>query len=223
MRWKQALDRAYLPTQIEALDPQSVVEALAAELPDPQSLTDLEARDAQLATALETIDAFAIRTMKVRLDYALADDSSLPPPTRNMFAQTIVTYADDLALLAERARDIAARGRAAAPDVVAERVASAARATLDQRAALRDGVLVLVARLARTSVAVADRFARDSKLDEPARKRWSAVRRDLETIAQTPAAITAAPMATRIAAWPEQIDDAAPVREPTLAELLELD
>ena len=60
-------------------------------------------------------------------------------------------------------------------------------------------------------------------LDEPARQRWSAVRRDLEAIAHQPEAIGAAAMATRAAAWPAQLDEPEPIPEPTLAELIELD
>jgi hypothetical protein len=49
------------------------------------------------------------------------------------------------------------------------------------------------------------------------------VRRDLEAIAHQPEAISAAPMATRAAAWPAQLDEPEPIPEPTLAELIELD
>lgn len=223
MAWKQALDRAHSLAQLDAIDTASVLEQLAAETPAATSWAELEARDADLAAALDAFDAIAIRAMKVRLDHALASDGSIGPPTRNVFAQTIVNYAGNIALLAERARDLAARGRAPNPDDVADRVAGAARAALDLRATLRTGVLDLIRRLAKADAAVADRHARDPKLDEAPRKRWSAIRRDLETLAADPSAITAAPMAKRVAAWPDLLEEPEPVREATLAELIEID
>ncbi len=221
--WKQGLDRAHSLAQLEALDPASVIAELEAETPDATSLSELEARDAGLAAALDAIDVITIRAMKVRLDHALASDGSIGPPTRNVFAQTIITYAGNEPLLSERARDLAARGRAPSPDEVANLVAGAARASLDLREALRGGVLDLVRRLAAAAVALADKHARDGQLDETVRKRWSAARRDLQTIAVDPAAISTAPMSTRMAAWPDQLDEAAPKAEPSLADLIEID
>lgn len=223
MPWKQALDRAHTLAQLEALDPASVIAELEAETPDARSLPELEARDADLSAALDAIDTITIRAMKVRLEHALAADGSIGAPTRNVFAQTIVNYADNVALLAERAREQAIRGRAPSPDGVAELVAGAARGALALRAALRTGVLDLVRRLAAATVTLADKHARDRKLDEALRKRWSAARRDLETIAREPAAISAAPMAKRVAAWPDQLDDAPPEPEPSIADLIEID
>ena len=223
MSWKQALDRAQSLSQLEALDPATVVADLEAATPSALTIPELEARDADLTAALAAFDAIAIRAMKVRLDHALASDGSIAPLTRNVFAQTIANYADNLGLLAERAREAAARGRSPAPDHVAELVTGAARSALALRDALRDGALDLVRRLATASASVADKHARDATLDEAVRKRWSAVRRDLETLASRPAAIAAAPMAARVAAWPEQLDEAEPRREATLAELIEID
>jgi hypothetical protein len=223
MTWKHALDRAHSLTQLEAIDPAAVLADLEAETPTASSIQELEARDAFLAAALDAFDAITIRAMKVRLEFALANDGSIGAPTRAVFAQTIVNYADNIALLAERAREVAARGRSPAPDHVADLVAGAARASLDLRAALRDGVLDLVRRVAKDSVLVADKQARTGTLDETVRKRWSAVRRDLETIVTQPAAIAVAPMAKRVAAWPDQLDEPEPAREATLAELIEID
>ncbi|MFN0246033.1 MAG: hypothetical protein ACKV2T_03940 [Kofleriaceae bacterium] len=223
MTWKQALDRAHSLAQLDAVDPASVLADLEADTPAARSIPELEERDAFLTAALDAFDTLAVRAMKVRLEHALVADGSFGPPTRNVFAQTLVSYADNVGLLAERARDIAARGRSPSPDHVADLVAGAARATLDQRAALRDGVLDLVRRLAKASTTDADKQARDGTLDETIRKRWSAVRRDLETLAVQPAAISAAPMAKRVAAWPDQLEEPTPVREATLAELIEID
>jgi hypothetical protein len=140
-----------------------------------------------------------------------------------VFASTIVSYAGDLARLAERVRAVAERG--APPDRAAhvvDAVIEAARATLALRDALRDRVFARVADLARASLPEVDLRARDRKLDDAARKRWSAARRDLEILAAEPAKILAAPFAERLAAWPELIDEP---NEPevTFADMIELD
>ena len=214
------LDRIQSLASIAVLeaDPGAFARVLAAQLP-----ADLEARDAALATALRHTDDAASRVMRVLLEHALADDSSLAPPTRKVFVSTITSYIDRLDLLAQRVRELAARGRASDPDAVARAVTDAARRTLALREAVRGPVLELVRELATAAIPDADRRARDRDLDDRARKRWSAVRRDLEAIAEAPERVLAAPMADRVAAWPEQLDEPAPKPEPTLAELIELD
>ena len=220
---RRALDRIQSLAALAALDPAAIVGELAAELPAAGTLAELEARDTALATALADIDAACTRYMRIRLDHALADDTSLALPTRRVFAQTIASYAGRLALLVERARDVAARGGARDPERIAELVAEAARATFADRDALRAPVLALVRDLAAAAVAEADRRARDRQLADAERKRWSAARRDLESTAADPERIASAPMPARLAALPEQLDEPDPAREPTRAELLELD
>jgi hypothetical protein len=219
------LDQACSLARIAALeaDPAVYAEQLAAELPGAATLGELEARDAALVAALGQIDAMIARAMRIRLDHALASDSSIGAPTRSVFASTITGYAGRLSLLEQRARDVAVRGRAADPDRVAEAVVEAARTALALRAVLRDGVLALIRDGARAAIAAADRRARDRRLDEPERRQWSAARRDLEAVAAEPERVLAAPMAARLAALPDQLDEPEPDREPTLAELLELD
>jgi hypothetical protein len=84
-------------------------------------------------------------------------------------------------------------------------------------------VLAQVQGLAQAAVPLADRHARDPALDEPARRRWSAVRRDLEAVAADPLRIAAAPMAARLAALPEQLDEPATGQELSFADFIELD
>lgn len=210
---------------IEALaaSPSRFADQLATELAPATTIADLEARDAQLIAALGEIDELATRVMRIRLEHALANDSSIAAPTRRVFAATVANYATDLGLLSQRVRDVAARGGSRDPDDTAALVVEAARSTLALRDEVRAGVLELIRRLATASIAEADRQARDPDLAEPLRKRWSAVRRDLEVLVSEPAQIVAAPMAKRLAAWPEQLDEPAPKPEPTLAELIELD
>ncbi|MBV8761433.1 MAG: hypothetical protein JO257_29320 [Deltaproteobacteria bacterium] len=161
--------------------------------------------------------------MRIRLERALAADASIAAPTRRVFVQTVLNYAGNLELLADRARDVAARGGSRDPTGTAALVTDCAAAALALRDATRTPVLALVRDLATTAIADADARARDPQLPEAERKRWSAARRDLEVLAAEPARITAAPFAQRLAAWPEQLDEPPAKPEPTLAELIELD
>jgi hypothetical protein len=144
---QHVLDQAYSLPRIDALaaEPGVYAERLAEELPSAATLAELDARDAALAGALGQIDAMIARAMRIRLDHTLAADTSIGAPTRSVFASTIVGYAGRLSLLAERARDVAVRGRAGDPDAVAQAVINAARAVLDLRDGLRAGVLALIA------------------------------------------------------------------------------
>jgi hypothetical protein len=55
------------------------------------------------------------------------------------------------------------------------------------------------------------------------RRRWSAARRDFAAVAVEPEHVLAAPMAARLAALPDQLDEPAPEREVTFADMIELD
>ena len=222
---QHVLDQACSLLRIEALaaEPSVYAERLAEELPSAAMLTELVARDAALADALGRIDAMVARAMRISLDHALAADTSIGAPTRSVFASTIVGYAGRLSLLAERARDVAVRGRAGDPDAVAQAVIDAARAVLDLRDGLRAGVLALIRALAETAAPDADRCARDRQLDDAERRRWSAMRRELEAIVADPERVSGATMTARLAAHPAQLDEPEPGKEVTLADLIELD
>lgn len=222
---QHVLDQVYSLAGVASLEgaPGAYAEALAAEIPAAATLPELEARDAALARALGQIDAMLVRAMKLRLEHALADDRSIGPPTRAVFAHTIASYAGRLSLLEDRVRDVAARGGAGNPGWVADAVVGAARKVLALGDAVGAGVLALIRDLAQAAVPLADRHARDPALDEPARLRWSAARRDLEAVAADPLRVAAAPMAARMAALPEQLDEPAPGPELSFADFLELD
>lgn len=220
------LDQVHSLAHIDELErePGRFAEVLTAELPDQAtSFASIEARDALLASSLSAIDAACVRWMRVRLDHALAMDSSLAQATRNVFASTIVSYADKLSLLAQRARDVAARGGAGHPDDVADKVVEAARSVLAVREAVRAGVLAVIRDVLTPAIPEADRCARDRDLDEKVRRRWSAVRRDFEIIAAGPEQITIAPLATRITSLPDQLDEPAAEPERSFADLIEMD
>ena len=217
------LDQVHSLAALSALEPAAYTEAIVNGTPPATTLAELETRDAYLTTALMQIDDAIARFMKLRLDHALADDTSIGAPTRKVFAQTIASYANNLPALGDRVRELAARGHAGNPGAVAEAVLEAARATFADRDALRAGVLAHIAALAAAGVIHADHEARDTTHTEATRKKWSAVRRDFEVIAVEPAKIVAAPFAVRIASWPEQLDEAPPQPEVHPADLIELD
>ncbi len=222
---QHVLDQVQSLSKIEALEAAPVTYAaeLGNELSPAATFAELEVRDATLAAALRAIDTMIARAMKLLLERALASDTSIGAPTRTVFCQTITTYEEKLDLLRERTRDLAARGGSPDPGGVAELVTEAARRVLGLREELRAGVLGLIRDLATAAIPEADRQARDKRLDDATRKRWSAVRRDLEMIAEEPARILAAPMPARVAAWPEQIDEPDPEKEVTLADMIEID
>jgi len=204
-------------------DPRAYADRLAGELPAAASREELAAREDRLRDALARIDAMIERVMRIRLEHVLADEPAIASPTRKVFASTVVGYESKLELLETRARDVARRGGASDPARAARSVVDAASATLALRTALRGGVLALVAHLALASVALADRDARDRRLDDPTRRAWSALRRELEAVAAQPERMVGAPLASRLATWPEHLDEPEPSSEPTFADLIELD
>ncbi len=222
---RDALDRVHSLPHLEALEaePDVIAERLATELPSATTIPELEARDALLADTLGQIDAMIARAMRLRLDHGLAADSSIGAPTRNVFSLTIASYVDRLAVLEDRARDIATRGRSPDPERIALVVVDAARRALDLRDAVRGSVIDLIRQLAQATVPEADHHARDRKRTEPERRRWSAVRRDLEAVAIDPERVLTAPLSGRTAALPVELDEPLPEPEPTFKELLELD
>lgn len=212
------LSRLHTRAALEAFD----VADYAIDVPAASTLAELEARDATFTAALAEIDDAMTRVMRIELDHALADDTSIATPTRKVFAGTINAYANNVELLASRARDVAARGRAPNVEAVVDAVAAAATRTLTLRDALRTKVFDAVGAVARDAVPEIDARARDRKLEDAARKKWSAWRRELEAVATDPTRVASA-ISARLAAWPEQIDEPAPEAEVTFADMIELD
>ncbi len=212
------LSRLHTRAALEAFD----VDDYIVEVRGASTLSELEARDAVFGAALAEIDDAMTRVMRIELDHALADDTSIAAPTRKVFAGTINSYASNIELLASRARDVATRGRSSDVESVVSAVTGAATRTLALRDALRAKVFDAAMTTARDSAGEADARARDRRLEDAVRKKWSAWRRELEAIATDPARVTA-PIAARLASWPEQIDDPAPEAEVTFADMIEID
>jgi hypothetical protein len=209
------LSRLHTRAALDQFDPAAYV----LDVVGASSLAELEARDAVFTAALAEIDETMTRVMRIELDTALADDTSIAPATRKVFAGTINAYANNVELLASRTRDVAARGGAADVEAVVSAVTAAATRTLALRDALRAKVFEAAMTTARDGVG---ERARDRKLDDGVRKKWSAWRRELEAIAADPARVTA-PIGARLASWPEQIDEPDPEPEVTFADMIELD
>ena len=214
-------DQVYTTAQLDAFDAAAYREQLASE--PASSLADLQARDATWLAAFAAIDLLAARAMKLHLDQAHALEPTVPAVTRNVFSTTIVQYTGRLDLLAQRVHDAAARGVTRHPGDVADVVVAAAREVLDLRSTLREGVIVQIREASVASIADADQHARDRALDDSTRKQWSRMRRDLESLAADPMAIVAGPIATRLVALPDQLDDGPAGPEVLFADLIELD
>lgn len=141
---RRYLDQVHSLAKLDAIEPGEYARFVAGEAPAALVVADLAAREAHLGAALDQLDAMIARAMRIRLDHALAADTAIPPPTRNVFATTIVSYADRLSLLAERVHDVAARGGSRDPGGITALVVEAARSVLDLREAMRAGVFALV-------------------------------------------------------------------------------
>jgi hypothetical protein len=96
----------------------------------------------------------------------------------HLFAATIVGYADQLSRLASGCATWSCTIRAGDPDAVAQAEIDAARAVLDLRTDCAPACSRSSARA--EAAANADRHARDRQLDDAERRRWSAMRREID-------------------------------------------
>ncbi len=223
MTASRVLDQVQSLAQVEAFEPRVYAEQLAAEIAPVETREDIAARDDVLRDAIARIEETATRIMRIRLEHALVGDSSISVPTRKVFSHTVASYAGRVDLLRNRAHDIAERAGSHDPAAAARIVVDAAEATLAQRAELIRGVLDLAARLAADVAPNADAKARDRREAEAPRQQWSAVRGELEEIAVRPERILGKTFAVRLASWESLLDEPPPEKEPSLADLLELD
>ncbi len=219
---QELLDAVHGLAQLEAFEPERYRARLAEVLDgEPATLDALDAADDTLRGALSAIDTFSARCMRIRLDHALAGDTSVATPLRKVLAGTVTSYVGDLGLLGERVRAVAARVDPAGADDTADRVVAAARVVLADRAALHDHVLDVARQLANARIDAARAQARDRHNEETLRRRWTAALRELEQVAARPARIAEAPWRDRVATFlgPDE-----PIEEPpelSLGELIE--
>jgi hypothetical protein len=223
MSSRQVLDRAITLAQIDALDIGAFVDAVRGELAPGHALADLEATDDRLRDAIDAIDGFAAKAMKVRLEHVDAATHALPPPFRRVIATTIASYAKDTGILHERVAATAARLDPRGAGAVADAVVDAARAVLDQRARLIDGVLRLARDLAAAALPDVAKAARDRHRDDAERMKWSAARRDLEVIVDRPGFIATGRFADRVKVLEPLLDEPEAEPELTREQLIELD
>ncbi|MCA9675678.1 MAG: hypothetical protein KC464_11625, partial [Myxococcales bacterium] len=157
---QQRLDAVRSLAHLDAFDDAAYVAALRDEVTaDAKDIaaTDgawagVEAWDDRLRAALAAIDGYAARSMRIRLDHALADDTTVEPPFRTVLATTVLRYAGDLETLRERVVSVTARVDPAGAAATAAIVVACATTVHAARAALWDGVLGLARDLAAARV-----------------------------------------------------------------------
>lgn len=130
----ELLDQVYSLSQLESLEIPLVVERLAEEL----ASCSAEQRDECMRAALSAVDALTSRAMRIRLNHALANDTTVPPQFRTYLAAQVFEFEGDLDRLRARARQVVR------DDDAVTAIASAAQQVLATRAALRDGILALI-------------------------------------------------------------------------------
>jgi hypothetical protein len=217
------LDAVQSLAQIDAFDGGAYIDQLSEELGGSENVSwaGLEETDTRLRSALGAIDAFSNRCMRVRLDHLLAEDASVAPPLRKVLAATVTSYAGDLRLMRERVTMVAGRVDPRGAEATADAIVATAQRVLDNRVALHERVLEIARRLATERIPAARKAARDRYAEEPARRKWTAVLRDLEATVERPARVAEATWAERVATvvGPDEPIEEAP--ELTLGELIE--
>ena len=220
---RELLEAVQTLARLDELEVDAYAAQLAEEVERIAVSDDgLAARDLALAAAVSSIDAFAARAMRIRLEHALADDTALGASFRANLAATVVGFADELPRLAQRVGQVVVRTAPARVGAVTDAVLAAAEATLAQRAELRHAVSAMACALAAAALPVARAAAADRTADDSARARWSCVRQELEAVVASPQRITAAPWAARVAGH-APVDERPVVAEPTFGDLIELD
>ena len=220
---RELLDAVVTQARLEELEVDAYRDQLADEIAGHDtSEAGFAARDAGLVAALVSIDAFAARAMRIRLEHALSHEPALGASLRATLAATVVDYADDLGRLAQRTALGVQRAAPARTAELASAVVAEAEGALDLRDRLRAAVLGLARALAAAVLPVARAAASDRSADDSTRARWSSIRQELEAIVAGPVRLAAAAWAARVATH-APIDELPAVVEPSFADLIELD
>ncbi len=225
LRW---LDQVQRLPQARAFDPRRVLDELERELTLPAGAPLDQLGDGldTLASALVEIDRFAQRCARIYLAHALAATPA-PPQLYTLFATTVLSYADQLALLRQRVAGALVRiaPEAATAARVTDAVVESLERVLADRAALRDGVLAIARRLAAAQLPSARGAARDRSLSDERRQQWGRARVDLEAIGERPETVAAGSFTERLQRMPSPPEEPEPEVEPTKGRfsLIEID
>lgn len=221
---QQLLDRVQRLAQLDELDVETYADQLRVELSalPASTLAEIEARDDRLRALLASLDGFAQKAMRIRLEHLAVDWPALVPTFRTLLSTTVCSYAGDLGKLHQRVAGSAARQDPYGARGLADAVLDAADRVLAQRGALGDAILTLAVELARDLRPLVDERARQRSLDDDTRLRWTALRRDLDLLADRPLRLAEQRFADRLKALltPDLVLDEIP--EPSFGELLEL-
>lgn len=164
----QLLEEVYSLAQLEAFDPLAYIAVFAEEL-----ALVAPAIDEPVRAALQAIEEFTVRAMRIRLDRALYDapggGMGVGKPFRNTLIHTVRSYENDRDLLRQRVRDAVAHNDPTNAAATAAAVVEAAGAVLEVRAVLRAEVLRFVE--AQAAADAAARAAAEAKAAEDAREK----------------------------------------------------
>lgn len=202
------LDAIQTLAQLDAFSATSFLDQLREELAPAATptLASLDQSDASVRAVLDAIDRFTATSMRIRLDAALATDTTVPPTFRRTLTATVLQYERDLDTLRSRVASVAARTDPARADAAADAVVDAAARVLADREVLRAGLLDLARAIAAVHLPPARQAAWNRALDDAERARWAAQVAAMEQLLGVPAE-----------------DEPPPPEPPTRGELLEFD
>lgn len=173
------LDQVQHLRELEALDPERFLAALASDLSTrDETLQTLGALLDRLRQALGAVEEFTRKAMGIRMTHVLAS-APVTRQLRTLLSSTVTSYADDLPLLRRRLSGSVDEG-------LLNEILAAAESILALRQALRTGILRYAQQLATAQTAWVKRAARDRTLPDPERRRLRQAGADLEQVAARP-------------------------------------
>ena len=209
------LDRVQHLSDLNEFEPEHFFHALQVDL-GPDAAADVADADPLLARASAQLDAlhqvlaaiepFARKIMGIRLLHVLSNEP-VSPQLRPLLSATILSYAGDLRVLAQRLeRSVSV--------TALDAILAAAEAVLELRHTLQQGVFVLGQRVATSYLPRVVKAARSPLLSAAQATRARQAVLDLQQVAQTPLRLLAEPFEARIKKLPVPEADALPEPEP---------
>jgi len=197
------LDQVQHLQDLNQFEPLALLDALEADL-GPQVSADGAEADrllAQIAAQLDAlhqvlsaIEPFARKIMGIRLLHALASEP-VSPQLRPLLSATILSYAGDLRVLAQRLeRSVSV--------TALDAILAAAEAVLALRHELQQGVFAIGQRLARGYLPQVQRAARSPLVSTAHATRLRQVFVDLQKITESPLRLLAEPIEARLKKLP---------------------